>query len=875
MPRLTEQEQQEIIRFLEADKPLPDKYRFLLFEDKREVELVWNGKSNTVCNIVLPFQSIELVDEPRAEKTSDTSLQLDLFDERGRQRKGWTNKLIWGDNKLILSSLKNGPLREEIEAQGALKLIYIDPPFDVGADFSMDIEIGGDTFTKKPNILEEIAYRDTWGKGADSFISMIYERLILMRDLLAEDGSIYVHCDWRVNSLIRLVLDEVFSTQFYKNEIRWKRQPPRGAKAISKQYARSSDSILYYTKLPSGIWNRQYKGYSEKYIKTKFTHTDDGGRVYRIDAIGDYSEKSIAKFRQQGKIYDYPSGKLGLIRYLDEAKGEVVTDVWIDINEVNSQALEGTGYATQKPEALLERIIKASSNEGYLVADFFCGSGTTAAVAEKLGRKWIATDLGKFAIHTTRKRMIGVQRQLKADGIDYRAFEILNLGKYERQHYIGVNPNLREEEQQRQMKQKEEAFIDLILRAYAAEKTDGYAAFQGVKAGRLVAVGPVNLPVTRLFIEELILECRKHRITRVDVLGFEFEMGLFPNLLDEARSKGIDLLPKYIPAEVFDKRAVERNQVVFHDVAFIEVKPIISYPPDKGGKGGYVPYNKSLTEKARENRDNPTSAEQKLWYEVLQNKRLENLKFTRQKPLDEYIVDFYCAELMLAIEIAGDTHAGQEQYDKRRTENLNKHGIQVVRYTNTEVLNNLEGVYHDLQERISTRKASNPPRPPYQGGYAASSGGLPTVAVELTNFSVFYSQDSIAHAEETLKIRGSRVIVDRGQIVKVSKDANGIVTRKVLTQHWTDWIDYWSVDFDFESKREIIRVQHPETGESEEQWTGDYIFENEWQSFRTKKDRSLELTSVAHECTPGRRKLAVKVVDIFGNDTMTIVEVSV
>ena len=221
MPRLTEQEQQEIIRHLEADKPLPDKYRFLLFEDKREVELVWNGKTNTVCNIVLPFQSIELVDEPRAEKTSDTSLQLDLFDERGRQRKGWTNKLIWGDNKLILSSLKNGPLREEIEAQGGLKLIYIDPPFDVGADFSMDIAIGGDTFTKKPNILEEIAYRDTWGKGADSFIAMIYERLILMRDLLADDGSIYVHCDWRVNSFVRLALDEIFSKDRFRNEIVW------------------------------------------------------------------------------------------------------------------------------------------------------------------------------------------------------------------------------------------------------------------------------------------------------------------------------------------------------------------------------------------------------------------------------------------------------------------------------------------------------------------------------------------------------------------------------------------------------------------------------------------------------------------------------
>src|SRR5665647_3898142 len=223
MSRLTEQEQQEILRFLEADKPLPDKYRFLLFEDKREVELVWNGKTSEVSNIVLPFQVIEQVDEPRAEKPADTAAQADFFDSRGRQLKGWTNKLIWGDNKLILSSLKNGPLREEIEKQGGLKLIYIDPPFDVGADFSMDIEIGDDTFTKKPNILEEIAYRDTWGKGADSFIAMLYERLTLMQQLMAEDGSIYVHCDWRVNALMRLVLDEAFGSEQFVNQMCWRR----------------------------------------------------------------------------------------------------------------------------------------------------------------------------------------------------------------------------------------------------------------------------------------------------------------------------------------------------------------------------------------------------------------------------------------------------------------------------------------------------------------------------------------------------------------------------------------------------------------------------------------------------------------------------
>jgi len=757
MPRLTEQEQQEIIRFIDADKPLPEKYRFLLFEEKREMELVWNGKTNEVCNIVLPFQTIEQVDEPRAEKPTETAMQMGLFDERGRQLKGWTNKLIWGDNKLILSSLKNGPLREEIEAQGGLKLIYIDPPFDVGANFSMDIEIGGDTFTKKSNILEEIAYRDTWGKGADSFISMIYERLILMRDLLSEDGSIYVHCDWRVNSHLRLVLDEIFGKMFFRSEIVWKRKTGRGqTNKQPTEFGTQTDMLLFYSKSINNVFQDVLKPLKQEYIDDFYRYTDENGRRYRVADLSSPSLRpnliyeykgyqppakgwavSLEKMKQwdkEGRLV-FPKDKSGRIqrkRYLDENAGEVVQNLWDDISIAGPQSDERLYYPTQKPEALLERIIKASSNDGDLVADFFCGSGTTAAVAEKLGRKWIVSDLGKFAIHTTRKRMIGMQRQLKADGKDYRAFEILNLGKYERQHYIGVNPNLREEEKQQQMAEKEAAFVELILKAYRAEKVENFAGFHGKRAGRLVAVGPVNLPVTRLYVEEIILECRKKHITRVDILGFEFEMGLFPNVLDEARAKGIDIAPKYIPAEVFDKRAVERNQVVFHDVAAIEVKPLI---------------------------------------------------------------------------------------------NANK------------------------------RKC--------------------TVAVQLTDFSVFYSQDSIRYAEETLKNKASKIVVEKGQIVKVSKDAKGIVTREVLTRQWTDWIDYWAVDFNFENKREIIRVRNEETGEWEERWTGDYIFENEWQSFRTRKDRTLELTSVAHECSPGRRKIAVKVVDIFGNDTMTIVEVSV
>ena len=197
MPRdaayeLTPAEKRDLIKLINEDKPLPEKYRFILFADKREVELVWNGKTREVCTAILPFQTLEHIDEPRKEENDADELGIDTG---GRQVKGWTNKLIWGDNKLILSSLKSGGHRRQIEAAGGLKLIYIDPPFDVGADFSMDIEIGGETFHKEPNLLEQIAYRDTWGRGADSFIAMIYERLILMRDLMHKDGSIYVHCD--------------------------------------------------------------------------------------------------------------------------------------------------------------------------------------------------------------------------------------------------------------------------------------------------------------------------------------------------------------------------------------------------------------------------------------------------------------------------------------------------------------------------------------------------------------------------------------------------------------------------------------------------------------------------------------------------------
>lgn len=767
---LSEAEQRDLVTLIQQGRALPEKYRFVLFEDKREVELVWNGKTRDVCTTVLPFQTLEHIDEPRKE----TKTQGDLFDGRGRQMKGWSNKLIWGDNKLILSSLKAGPLRQQIEDAGGLKLIYIDPPFDVGADFSMDIEVGGETFHKEANLLEQIAYRDTWGRGADSFISMIYERLILMRDLMHPDASIYVHCDTRVNAYLRLTLDEVFSRECWVNEIVWKRSD---AHSDGNAYGKVHDTIFLYRRGERSTWNQQYVPYTDEFIKTQYRYVEqETGRRYRsadLSASGLSGGRSVyewngitrawrctietmRKYEAEGRL-DY-TGK-GLVRYkyyLDEMPGLQVQSIWSDVNKIHHLANERLDYPTQKPEELLRRIIATSTDEGDLVADFFCGSGTTAAVAERLGRKWIATDLGKFGIHTTRKRLIGVQRELQAAEKNFRAFEVLNLGRYERQAYLNIGGRLTKDQRAAALAEKEREFRDLILRAYkasplGAERAAQDGFFHGARNGRLVVIGPINLPVGRLFVEEVITECRKRGASRVDILAFEFEMGLFPAVLEEARSKGIELSPKYIPAEVFDKRAVDKGQVVFHDISFVEASP---------------------------------------------------------------------------------------RYDKK---------------------NKL------------------------------------TVSIELSDFSVYYTQGAAEAAIAALKEGKSDVICEQGQLYKISKKKDGVVNRERLTKHWTDWVDYWAVDFDYLQRKEIIKVpvgtglsgvasfpgfelpqRELSLPEFEERWTGGYIFENEWQSFRTRQTRDLELATAQHTYDrPGRYTVAVKVIDIFGNDTMTLVPVNV
>lgn len=320
----------------------------------------------------------------------------------------WMNRLVYGDNLLTIQALLAGDPQTGLPSlRGKVDLIYIDPPFDSKADYRTPITLPNASFSQRPTVIEQFAYADTWEEGTISYLKMIYPRLMLMKEMLSEKGSIYVHIDWHIGAYVKVVLDEIFGKENFRNEIIWKRGTVKGAKAVGNQFARNHDMILYYSKGNDYVYHTQYLPYSEEYIKQRYTKDDNDGRgPYTDQAIGTRSEESLVEMAKDNRIFITSTGKRRVKYYLSEAKGIAMDDSWNDISEVNSMAKENVGYATQKPEALLERIIKSSSNEGDLVCDFFGGSGTTAAVAEKLGRRWITGDVGKPASLVMRKRFI-------------------------------------------------------------------------------------------------------------------------------------------------------------------------------------------------------------------------------------------------------------------------------------------------------------------------------------------------------------------------------------------------------------------------------------------------------------------------------------
>ena len=524
-------------------------------KDKKFVELIWQGKYKefelkdkiSIERPNLPFQVIETVNEPRVKENEERLFKTKQVFPKNYP-KNWKNILIWGDNKLVMSSLlKQG-------WAGKINLIYIDPPFFTGADFTIRTKIGNEQIEKEPSIIEERAYKDTWSGGVASYLQYMYERLVLMRELLAENGSIYVHLDWHVGHYVKVLMDEIFGYENFVNEIIW---TYTGGTDRRKGFQRKHDIILFSSKTQNFAFNPIYEPFSEATLK-RFNKIDEFGRRYKENKLAD------------GRI----------TRTYMKEEGKIAPDYW-HFNIIVKSHDEHLSFDTQKPEALLKRIILASSNPGDIVADFFCGSGTTLAVAEKLGRRWIGCDLSKFAIQVTRKRLLDIHNskdlldeKKKKYGYPARPFEIWNIGNYETIYW----------------KDKEEDYLNFMLKLYQAEKLTGFRYLHGRKQDRIVHIGPLNAPVTMEEVEKVVLECKANGFNKCDILGWDWGYGV--NELGKvfAKKNGVDLkliqIPSVnelksalvgfdlkllqIPDEVVEKELLKH--IKFAEVAYLEIE---------------------------------------------------------------------------------------------------------------------------------------------------------------------------------------------------------------------------------------------------------------------------------------------------------------
>ena len=826
------------------------------------------------------------------ESVQERQKSLDFF-AQGRQAE-WRNRLIWGDKKYVLPSLLP-------EFAGKVNLIYIDPPFDTGADFSFNAtlhdhpdtdEDEAASFVKEPSIIEQKAYRDTWGRGLGSYLRWFYEATVLLRELLTENGSMYVHLDWHIGHYAKAILDEVFGLSCFVNEIIWKRT---GTHGTSRAFGVVHDTILVYAKTENYTFHPPSLPLEKDYLDSHYIQREQDGRRFQLvsaHGAGEgpgrrfgkkeiepppgrhwaYTQETIDKMLNEGKIVFTSTGMPRVKRYADEATMPV-SSLWIDIAVINSQAAERVNYPTQKPEALIDRIIKAASSEGDLVLDCFCGSGTTAAVAERLNRRWIACDLGRFAIHTTRKRLLQIQ--------NVKPFVVQNLGKYERQ-------------------------------AWAAAEFHSHPLDESSTTRRVSRpVGsrrPSPSPAGRRGDDHPSLEGRG------------------------AGGEGEELKRKWQP-------------------------PYVS---------------KEMRERARKLRKKATPAEEILW-DVLRDRQLNGLKFRRQHVIDRYIVDFYCAEHKLAVELDGPVHDAKEQQekDKLREQAIQREKIQVIRFKNDQVFDDLESVLSSIVGQITPLQEGEDPdlatplptgerkgvremaqkekayrnfilelyhaepvtgyvwlhgarekrmvhvgavdspvalgdvkaiiqefwksvgkHPPLHEG---EGPGLPAGQAGvrlLTNGIDILGWEFAFDINETARQQAAASKVD----VKFKKIPREVLDKKAIEQgdvhffelagldvrarlndavgqakskgrkveltlkefiippddvpedvrasivHWSQWVDYWVVDWNYR----------------------DDTFHNEWQSYRTKKETTLQLTTAHEYEEKGTYTIVVKVIDILG-----------
>lgn len=466
--------------------------------DKNLTELTWLDKRKQVEVIKdLPFQTIERINAPR---------EKDLLYHEDKE---WTNKLIWGDNYYVMCSLLE-------KYQGEINLIYIDPPFDTGSNFNVKIKVGDLEFTKEPSIIEQKAYDDTWGKGIDSYLQMMYDRLVLMRQLLAVNGSIYVHLNREASHYVKVIMDEIFGKSNFVNEIIWYYS---GGGASADSFANKHDVILFYSKDPKN------KIFDVDKIRMDYKWVDGQKRA-------DGSERDLEK----GKI---PDDVMGL-------------DI-IKMHKIMPWAEEYKSFDTQKPEALSSIIVQASSRKGDLVADFFCGTGTTLAVAERWGRKWLGCDLGKFALQIARKRLLDIP--------NCKPFEILNIAKYQTHKFMVSDGGV----------DAEGEYLKFITQLFRGERIDGYSLIHGIKNGRYLHIGATENPVTQNEIENFIEELESTKNNKGDILGWEFEMGLDNYVQEINKKKKMDLKLYLIPKEVLQVKDPAKEEVKFYEMPYLKI----------------------------------------------------------------------------------------------------------------------------------------------------------------------------------------------------------------------------------------------------------------------------------------------------------------
>ena len=502
-------------------------------------ELVWEGKYDEFGNrrevntagLAMPLQKIETIDEPRSRAQAQGS----LFDEQKAHRDDFRNRLIWGDNKLVMASLLE-------EFKGAIDLVYIDPPFDIGSDFTMNVPIGEgkDKLSKEQSTIEMIAYRDMWGRGTDSYLSMMYERLVLIKELLSETGSLFVHTDWHIGHLIQSILEDIFGKKRFMNQIVWwyVNKLPTGGSLFDRQH----DLILWFRAAEKHKFN-------EIRVESEYKGTQ-------------LQTKKVGGVRMP--IIDPETGKQVRVMSSDKPCG----DVW-RMNMIHAQSAERLDYATQKPEELIEQLVTCATDENDLVADFFCGSGTTPAVAEKLGRRWIGSDLGRFSIHTTRKRILGVQNELNSGGTPYRSFDVFNLGRYERQWW-----------QQESLKGAEEEHRTVVLRFFRAEFLNHAPSplIHGRKGSAFVHIDGIDSIFMRDEAAEVARAVSAAGGLEAHCLAWDFEMDIRQAVAAIEAELDIKLRLHRIPREIMEKNRTEVPP--FYEVALLTADPVIKNDKD-------------------------------------------------------------------------------------------------------------------------------------------------------------------------------------------------------------------------------------------------------------------------------------------------------